>query len=370
MTLRIVYVMNVDWDWAKQRPHFIALHLSRLYEVVVLYPFSWRRGHLSKNERDGVKLFPFFCIPFGGKIALIRMLNSIVLRVMAKFFLNTFKPNIVWIASPEFSCFIPKSLPACLIYDCMDDVLAFPSNKDRKDILAANEQKLIDASSHVFCSSNNLRDKLLFRSGNSGKYSVVNNACEPASFFCAAENTDVKSCSGRSVLGYVGTISSWMDFEILLKIVEEFASIEIHFMGPFENLKNPLPQHERIKYLGVVRHREVQLRISEFDALVMPFKVTDLVLSVDPVKLYEYILFNKPIVSVRYPGVERFSGFVDFYSNYVEFAEIVTGYLNTGFTCGYSIEARDQFIADNTWAQRVASIKSQLSQCVAANCDR
>ena len=362
MRHRIVYIMNVDWDWAKQRPHFLAQHLSRSHDMLVIYPYAWRRRHLANNDRNGVRLYPFVRLPFGGKFAFISKVNVFLFRIMASIFLKWHQPDIVWISSPELFEYLPKHLSSRLIYDCMDDVLAFPRNVSRRNSLAASEQELISASFLVFCSSNNLRDKLIARTGHAEKYFVIHNAFEPSAFSSVSEKTELGKKVGAYVLGYVGTISSWLDFEALIKIVNEFTSVEIHLMGPIENLGMVLPQHGRIKYLGAVRHEDIQTRVSGFDALIMPFQVTELIQSVDPVKLYEYVFFDKPIVSVRYPEIERFSDFVDFYTNHGELISILHRYLNEGFRKKYSDGARARFVATNTWAHRVVCIKEKLCQ--------
>lgn len=362
MRHRIMYIMNVDWDWAKQRPHFLAQYLSRLHDVIVLYPFAWRRAHLAKNERDGVRPYPFFRLPFGGRFAFIGKLNVFLFRIMASAFLKWHHPDIVWISSPELFEYLPKHLPARLIYDCMDDVLAFPRNAPRRDSLMANEKELINACSHVFCSSGNLRDKLIARAGHSEKYSLVYNAFEPSAFSGLSGNAETEKKEGQYVLGYVGTISSWFDFEALVKIVNAFPSVEIHLIGPIENLCVAWPQHDRIKYIGAVRHGDIQMLVSAFDALLMPFQVTELIQSVDPIKLYEYVFFGKPIMSVRYPEIERFSGFVDFYSDHEELVSILNRYLIEGVRKKYSEDDRLRFITSNTWSNRVNRIEEVLSE--------
>lgn len=361
MRYRIMYIMNVDWDWAKQRPHFLAQHLSRSHDVVVLYPYAWRRNHLANNDRDGVKLHRFFRLPFGGRFAFIGKLNVFLLRMMARVFLKWHRPDIVWISSPELFEYLPKHLSARLIYDCMDDVLAFPRNASCRDLLAASEKELINACSHVFCSSGNLRDKLIARAGHPEKYAIVHNALDSSAFSGISGNAEAGKKAGRYVLGYVGTISSWLDFEALIEMVNAFPSVEIHLIGPVENLGVARPQHDRIKYLGAVRHGDIQTLINGFDALLMPFQVTELIQSVDPVKLYEYVFFNKPIVSVRYPEIERFSGFVDFYTDHEGLISILSQHLTDGFRKKYSDNDRLRFITSNTWSNRVNYIEEILS---------
>jgi glycosyltransferase involved in cell wall biosynthesis len=226
----------------------------------------------------------------------------------------------------------------------------------------ANEKELINACSNVFCSSENLRNKLIARAGYPEKYSVVYNAFEPSAFSGTSGNIETGKKRGPYVLGYVGTISSWLDFEALNKIVNAFPSVEIHLLGPIENLGMVLSQHERIKYLGAVRHEEIQTHVNKFDALMMPFQVTELIQSVDPVKLYEYVFFDKPIVSVRYTEIERFSDFVDFYTDHEGLISIIGRYLTEGFRKKYSDSERLRFTASNTWSSRVSRIEEVLSE--------
>ena len=37
---KILYIMHVDWNWIKQRPHFIAEELTTWYDIKVVYPHA------------------------------------------------------------------------------------------------------------------------------------------------------------------------------------------------------------------------------------------------------------------------------------------------------------------------------------------
>jgi teichuronic acid biosynthesis glycosyltransferase TuaH len=357
---RIFYVMNVDWDWVKQRPHFLALHLSRKHEVLVIYPHAWRRNNLAINDRSNIQLYPFYRIPFGGRFLFIHNLNVFLFRVISKIIIFWHRSDLVWISSPELYEYLPSGLSSNIVYDCMDDVLAFPKNAIRKHLLAESETKLINASSIVFCSSENLREKLISRAGQSEKIFIVNNAFEPSGFLNFSEKNESRVAIKNLVFGYVGTISSWLDFDVLIKIVNLFPSIEFHLIGPIEHLQKPFPMHDRIKYLGTANHNDIPFYTSHFDALIMPFHVTELIESVDPVKIYEYIFFNKPIVSVKYRELEKFSCFVDFYNTPEEFIGLVKCYIDNGFHKKYSNEMRKNFINQNCWENRIDAIEAFL----------
>ena len=360
MKKTIVYIMNVDWDWIKQRPHFLAQYLSRLNKIFVLYPRAWRRSHLVKNDRHGIISHPLWQLPFSRKFFFIHKANILLLRFTLRVYLSWVKPDILWFSSPElFEC-LPARFSGKIIYDCMDDVLAFPSNFSRRELLELNERNLIKRCSMVFCSSQNLRDKLINRAGHPNKYTVVYNAFEPLKFLKSSLNGKKIKNKKKHILGYVGTISSWLDFDSLIELLNLFGSIEIHLIGPIEKSKINFPQHKRIKFLGPIRHKEIADRVIEFDALLMPFHITDLIQSVDPVKLYEYIYLNKPIVSVRYKEIEKFIGFVDFYENKFELFSIINKYLNEGFNKKYSDVDRAKFISSNTWMDRARQIQECL----------
>lgn len=81
------------------------------------------------------------------------------------------------------------------------------------------------------------------------------------------------------------------------------------------------------------------------------FYLTDVVQSVDPVKLYEYIFLDKPIVCVRYPEIERFAPYVEFYETKDQFNAAIQRLLTTGSQSIHGRQA-DIFLEKNTWFVR------------------
>ena len=93
---------------------------------------------------------------------------------------------------------------------------------------------------------------------------------------------------------YVGTISEWFDFDLLISILDEYKTINAVLIGP-SDVK--IPKHDRIHYLGTVERKYIFNIMSHAWVLVMPFLINELVKSVNPVKLYEYIYMGKPIIA-------------------------------------------------------------------------
>ena len=92
----------------------------------------------------------------------------------------------------------------------------------------------------------------------------------------------------------------------------------------------------------------------------MPFKVNSLIEAVDPVKLYEYVSFLKPILAPRYKETERFSRFVNLYDDLNGLLEEVDELLNKN-NRKYEKSDALKFIVDNTWDVRTDFIISRIN---------
>lgn len=116
---------------------------------------------------------------------------------------------------------------------------------------------------------------------------------------------------------YVGTIAAWFDFDSLLLMLSENPDANVVLIGPNEV---EIPVHERIHYLGTVDRQYIFSFLDAADCLIMPFVVNELIRSVNPVKLYEYIYANKPVLAPAYEETYQFEPYIYLYSTAKEFA--------------------------------------------------
>ena len=59
----LIYIMHVDWNWIKQRPHFLAEELNKYFNVKVLYQYRYGRKGLQKRDTKGIDIEPIYVIP-------------------------------------------------------------------------------------------------------------------------------------------------------------------------------------------------------------------------------------------------------------------------------------------------------------------
>ncbi len=354
---RLLYLMHVPWGWIKQRPHFIAEQLGKHFKQSVFFRKAYRRSNLLGNAISGhLEAHELFTLPFN-KLKFISMLNAWLIGYQLRSRIKQYE--IVWVTHPEMYVAIRSFLPhgTQLVYDCMDDALEFPHvRKDHKlrSRIAGIERQLIERSSVVFASSEYLKTCLNNRYDVSREITVVNNGVTLDSSRkdqrLVADLEAAFNLTRLKRIVYIGTISDWLDIDLILKSLEMISDIAYFFVGPSEC---SLPKHDRMFNLGPVEHGFVPVIMEYADVLVMPFSVTDLILSVNPVKVYEYIGSGKPTIVVRYSETEKFGEYVYLYHDGDEYIELLKNMLKNSLPPRKSKEECLCFIKANTWEHRV-----------------
>lgn len=363
---KMLYLMHIDWGWAKQRPHFIAEHLSERYEIIVGFKNNFRKGGLSKNDSSAKLVFKkFHVLPFS-RFNYVSAINLFLAKIQLSRLVKKF--DIIWVTHPSLYQYVRDSFKkeTHLVYDCMDDALEFPDalgNDIKRKKLNELEASLVNRSNTIISSSLHLKSKLSERYDCGSKVKVINNALSMAddSQVRHVGNLPYSVEAFRKVNGlkilYIGTISSWFDFDMVIESLGHFDNITYVLIGPCEI---ETPKHDRLIILPPVEHSYVIELMKLADALIMPFHVNELVRSVNPVKLYEYIYSQKPSLVVSYGETEAFKDHVYLYRSRDElygYLEILTsGSLNAKSS---SIDALD-FVKQNTWSVRADEIISLI----------
>lgn len=358
---KILYLMHVDWNWIKQRPHFLAERLSENNHVIVTYKYSYNRKQLQKrsmkNTPKNLKLSKLWRLPSYGVLNFDKKLNILIMKLSVILKYRIYHPDVIYLTEPEQIQFLPKNCSCQIIYDCMDNHLEFCSIKEQKDRVYRNEKKLLHDARNIIVTSERLKKQLLDRYGYSfeGKFVLVRNGYDGH----ILQNDSQKrkeNCIFK--IYYIGTVASWFDADIIEKSLFEFSDIEYNIVGPVSGEASYI-KHERVNYIGTVEHNRLQEVVEDADCLIMPFVLNELIEAVDPVKLYEYINFNKNIICVYYDEVKRFEEFVHFYKNYDEYKEILLK-LKGNNKLKYTQEERIKFLKENSWEKRAKIINNLL----------
>jgi glycosyltransferase involved in cell wall biosynthesis len=186
------------------------------------------------------------------------------------------------------------------VYDAMDDMPAFYEGISRTS-LQRREAALVSNVDLVMASST----QLLRRWSATGKQvTEVPNGLDAA--MLNSTPPPKRNSSGPRVLGYVGTIASWFDWNWILRLAAIRPQDTIRIIGP--GLASPpsnLPAN--VEVLPACSHPEAVRHIQSFDVGLIPFLSNRLTESVDPIKYYEYRAAGIPVISTSFGEMHRHS---------------------------------------------------------------
>lgn len=349
---RLLYLMHVDWRWIKQRPHFFAEALADSgWDVTVGFAPTWRRMRLPANGSQ-LALHPLPLIPrwtHGGA----ETWNSSVGRRAIRALIRRTKPDAIWISHAGLATALDDvSVP--LVYDVMDLNAHFHGAGAASATALEQERTAWTKATRLYCSSTTIRTEIeRHEPGLAEKTRYVPNAYDDrrdwTEFPRRAEST--------YRLAYIGTISEWLDLDLLQQTLERVPDTEVLLVGPSDRRLPVLP---RLRVAGVVPHERIPQLAAEIDCFLLPFSVTPLVRGVDPVKLYEYLAMRRPIVSCHYPELERFRGLANFYTQRDECIDLIRRRPPLPDEAAVT-----SFLADNTWRQRAKLVSADLDEITA-----
>lgn len=350
--------MHVDWNWIKQRPHFIAEELAKKnIDVDVLYiPYS--KKYLVENKHENVSLRQVKQLR-GRRFSIIRKINSLIYKSMVRHITKLKDYDYIYITHPSMYV---GNFNKKIIYDCMDDNAAFPMSSNAKSRLISTEKKLIQNANVIIFSSEFLSKTVINRIGFIPKnFKVINNAIKlPSVEITEKQILEKKRKDDELVITYIGTVSNWFDLELLKDVQKKYKNKKIVY-----NLYGPVDYNadfSGFNLKGSIPHDKIFDAMLESDILVMPFVLNDLIKSVNPVKLYEYIYSGKPIISLKYGETLKFSDYIYLYTpgNTESFISCLNEICANNYNGRQPLDKAQKFVSNNTWTERVNEIVMML----------
>jgi teichuronic acid biosynthesis glycosyltransferase TuaH len=349
---RLTLVTHVDWGHIRQRPHQLAVALSAHFEVTVVSPVARKRAQLVDNPAPGVLLTRVWRLPGSYRSADIAEANGVLASMQCGPQIR--RALVVVVTAPELWPWVAPSLDQrTLVYDCMDDALAFDQDANVRALKAQWERQLMERSDVVACSSAELAERAIGRGAKRARTITVPNGWDEQAFPIAASSA--LPSEGPIELVYFGTIARWLDADALRAVATQCPAVSIRLIGPADSRE--LGDVTGLRIEPPVEHRRLAHAASSAHALLLPFRVDELTRAVDPVKLYEYVALGKPIASSHWPALDRFAGFVTFYRNAEHLVELVR---TRALDRPPDADRRAAFLAPQSWQARGAALHEAI----------
>jgi len=358
----IVFWSISEWDKMGRRPMIRALAKNLEGIANILYidtPFSPVATFLSNRERynriknkpslDKISRNLYIFRPKG-------LLNTFIINMLGiqniywkkigekikKILLAlewNYNKKLSWINYPYQISQLGILDESLMIYECYDEYRSFSQDKSRNEWMSDLEDKLLKKVDIVFTTSGPLYDSRKERHSN---VFLTPNGVEFNLFNKVKTNVEIlndMSHITHPIIGYIGRVRNWLDFELLKYISEKQPDWSIVFIGPCSTDEREVREFisktkSNIFFIGEKKHKYIPRYLNIIDVCILPFKTNDLCNSINPLKLWEYLAVGKPVVSSKLNSLEIFSDVIfleDTKENFVDCIENILQNLNSGY---------------------------------------
>lgn len=373
-----------DWHQDPLSKHHIMSRLAKKNRVLWINSIGMRKPTLTAKDisKGYTKLKSFFSnrlekindnlyvmsplvLPFHGNRA-ANFINRHILIWQARHYqhkLGIEKP-ILWTFLPNAVDVFGHMGEKLSLYYITDDFSKFTGHPSKT--IARMEKDLLVKADVLIASSRHLAD--IKRQGKKIQFVSHGVNCQR---FNQALNfepndypADIKEIS-KPIIGFFGELNDWLNLKMLKQaavlrpnwsfVLVGRVAVEVGDISYLSNLKN-------VHLLGQKKHDELPAYCAAFDVGLIPMKLNDLTVCVNPLKLREYLAAGLPVVSARLPEVEPYRDVVEFADDAEELVAAVERQLAKDRTV--LKHQLSQRVAGETWDAKVEEISEIIQKAL------
>jgi glycosyltransferase involved in cell wall biosynthesis len=321
---------------------------------------SWWRLLFGLENRDKVQdVFVFAFLPGQRWVPAIRRLNLGLARWFIRWALAGCEESrriqwCYWPAGYELARQIGLSYR--IVFDADNDILACPALNSQRASIQATIRDCAEHAEAVVCAS----AKFLGRCAQLGirRPTFLRNGVDTGRFERRAEEPSDLQGIPHPRLGYVGTISQWIDYGLVLDLARSNPWWNLVFIGDPYLIRVPeaLTSMSNLHFLGARSAQQVPAYLRYFDVGLVPYRRgAGSNSDGDSMKMFEYLAAGLPVVSTDFNGRlgADFEGLIEIAADSVDFSDVIGMLLNVPKESRRDWEARrHDFLERNTWRRR------------------
>jgi len=188
---------------------------------------------------------------------------------------------------------------------------------------------------------------------------IIRNGCE-VDYFSKTPESIIDS-SRRPVIGYYGAIAEWFDVELLIECAKAYPHYDFVLIGATTCDIAEAKKLDNVKFLGEVPYKDLTLYLKDFDVCLIPFKLIELTLCTNPVKVYEYLAAGKPVVCTAMPEVIAIEEVVHVAFSHQDFIEKIDIALNESQDSVLNAQRR-AWAKNHDWHNRALILSEEINK--------
>jgi len=209
---------------------------------------------------------------------------------------------ILWVYGPHVAPWIRDIPRKRLVYHCVDRWGAFADYDAAW--MEACERELCERADVVLASAEDLAEHCR---GLGAEVTYIPHGVEHAHFARALEPgpvpADLESVPSPRV-GFFGLIHEWVDVELIGALADRLP-FSFVVIGSSNQDLSALQGRPNVHILGRRPYQDLPAYCRGFAAAIVPFRISELTVSVNPIKLREYAAAGLPVVASDLPEIRR-----------------------------------------------------------------
>lgn len=325
--------------------------------------FRWLKGPRLVEENLYIGTLPL-ALPGFQMSLVVNTINNMMMRRVLRGWLSRlgFERPVLWTYNPYSDGLVGRLGESCAVYECVDEFTA-SHGLIKADVVRKLEQRVLRAADLVIVTHESL---LRSKQPHARSIELVPNAAEIDHFAraSAADTPVADALTGfpRPVIGVVGTLQYWIDFDLIRYLAEKRPGWSFVLIGPRGRLAraDKVERLANVHLLGRRPYADLPSYVKGFDVCLNPYVLDDTASNCSPLKLYEYLASGKPVVSVDMPEARRFGSAVLIGNTYEDLLAQIERALDPAESGESAAGARMAAVAPHSWESRFQQMEAAL----------
>jgi glycosyltransferase involved in cell wall biosynthesis len=260
------------------------------------------------------------------------------------------KRPILWTSLPSAVCVVGALGEQAVVYYCCDDFGSL-AGVDHDAVLAM-ERELVARADLIIAASEALAARF-----PPERTLLVPHGVDFERFSTPAPRAPDEP-EGRPIAGYYGSLSDWIDVDLMAKAAGDLPDWWFVLIGPVQTDISVLSAHQNVRLLGPRPHDQLPSHVQHWTVAVIPFRDTPQIRASNPLKLREYLASGTPIAATPFPALAPFINLVAVAKDRTNFSQAI----RSAAADRARAPARRAAVADQSWQERARIVSDALEK--------
>lgn len=291
-------------------------------------------------------------------------------RVAARELFEQLRERLEWensvaiAVTPAWQPWLERLPFSKVIYDCIDEPRVHARNEGHLACILEWERELVRRCGAVCASAEVLAERAAGL--GTSVIRVIRNGVDLARFDAGrAYERPADLPRGKPVVGFVGALYEWIDWELIRGVARARRECEFVFVGPASKDApiGELGKEPNVRFVGARAYGVVPSYVAHFDVCWVPFDQSEISKAANPVKVYEYLAMGKPVVTTPVADWHLLAGVCGVGRGIEEISELVRRACDDcGGGGGESRMRRLAFARENSWDARAREYEAFMDE--------